>query len=125
MLRHSGWPLNQGTTAPLVLVQIYAAHIRHLDLIPVWSSSDELGLGSPVLLFYHRAFFYIAGFISVFGLGLKASVVLTVAYVSRNRCLRNASFAQSGHGQQASVHGGLTGVSIYELCVHGLVGSSG
>src|ERR1700729_3655032 len=76
VLRHSGWPLNQGATAPLLLVQIYAAHIRHLDLIPVWSSSDELGLGSPVLLFYHRAFFYFAGLISVlFGLGLKTSVV--------------------------------------------------
>ena len=80
VLRHSGWPLNQGTTAPLLLVQIYAAHIRHLDLIPVWSSSDELGLGTPVLLFYHRAFFYLAGLISVlFGLGLKTSVVLTIA----------------------------------------------
>ena len=80
VLRHSGWPLNQGATAPLLLVQIYAAHIRHLDLIPVWSSSDELGMGSPVLLFYHRAFFYFAGLISVlFGLGLKTSVVLTIA----------------------------------------------
>ena len=79
VLRHSGWPLNQGGTAPLLLVQMYAAHIRHLDLIPVWSSSDEFGLGSPVLLFYHRAFFYIAGLISVFGPGLKTSVVLTIA----------------------------------------------
>ena len=79
VLLHAGWPLNQGTTAPLLLVQMYAAHIRHLDLIPVWSSSDELGLGSPVFLLYHRAFFYLAGTLSLFGFGLKASVVLTVA----------------------------------------------
>ena len=79
VLRRSGWPLNQGTAAPLLLVQIYAAHFRHLDFLPVWSSSDGIGMGSPVLLYYQRTFFYIAGFIyAVFG-GLKASVVATIA----------------------------------------------
>src|SRR5450631_168508 len=50
VLRRSGWPLVQGTTAPLLLVQMYAAHIRHLDLLPVWSSTDGFGMGTPVLL---------------------------------------------------------------------------
>jgi hypothetical protein len=35
-------------------------------------------MGTPVLLFYHRAFFYLAGALSVLGLGLKASVVTTL-----------------------------------------------
>ena len=79
VLRRSGWPLNQGTTAPLLIVQMYAAHIRHLDLLPVWSSTDGIGMGSPVLLYYHRAFFYLAGMIyALFGVGLKTSVVLTI-----------------------------------------------
>ncbi len=80
VLRRSGWPLNQGSTAPLLLVQIYAAHFRHLDFLPVWSSSDGIGMGSPVLLYYHRAFFYIAGLIyALFGGALKASVIATIA----------------------------------------------
>ena len=80
VLVRSGWPLNQGTTAPLLLVQIYAAHIRHLDFFPVWSSSDGIGMGSPVLLYYHRLFFSVAGLIyAVVGRGLKQSVVATIA----------------------------------------------
>jgi hypothetical protein len=79
VLRRSGWPLVQGTTAPLLLVQMYAAHIRHLDLFPVWSSTDGFGMGTPVLLGYHRTFFYVAGVFSALGLGLKASVVTTIA----------------------------------------------
>jgi hypothetical protein len=78
VLLRSGWPLNYATPAPLLLVQMYAAHFRHLDFFPVWSSSDGDGMGSPVLLFYHRVFFYIAGaFFAVFG-NLKLSVVATI-----------------------------------------------
>jgi hypothetical protein len=45
VLTRSGWPLNEGSTAPLLLVQIYAAHFRHLDFFPIWSSSDGIGMG--------------------------------------------------------------------------------
>ncbi len=80
VLRRSGWPLNQGSTAPLLLVQMYAAHLRHFDLVPVWSSTDGIGLGTPVLLYYHRAFFYVAGLIDVLvGGHLKFSVETTLA----------------------------------------------
>ena len=73
-LPRSGWPLNQGTTGPLLLVQMYTAHFRHLDFFPVWSSSDGIGMGTPILLYYHRLFFYIAGLIYlVAGHGLKES----------------------------------------------------
>jgi hypothetical protein len=58
---------------------MYAAHLRHLDLLPVWSSSDGIGMGTPILLYYHHAFFYLAGAVSLLGLGLKASVVTTTA----------------------------------------------
>jgi hypothetical protein len=59
---------------------MHAAHVRHLDVLLVWSSSDGIGLGSPVLLYYHRAFFTLAGLIDViFGGSLKAAVVATIA----------------------------------------------
>jgi len=36
-------------------------------------------MGSPVLLYYHRDFFYIAGLIYALFDGLKASVVATIS----------------------------------------------
>ena len=42
-------------------------------------AATGLGMGSPVLLYYQRTFFYVAGFIyALFG-GLKFSVVITIA----------------------------------------------
>jgi hypothetical protein len=78
--RRSGWPIGQAFNNELILVQLYAAHFRHLDFFPVWSSSDGLGLGTPVLLFYQKAFFYVSGFILIlFGGALKATLVVTIA----------------------------------------------
>jgi hypothetical protein len=78
--RSSGWPIGDAFTEELVLVRLYAAHFRHLDFFPVWSSSDALGLGSPVLLYYQKAFFYLAGLIYIlFGGALKPTLVVTVA----------------------------------------------
>ncbi len=79
VLFRTGWPLNQGSTGPLLLVQMYAAHFRHLDFLPVWSSSDGVGLGSPVLLYYHHLFFAVAGLLVVLGVGLKPAVVGALA----------------------------------------------
>lgn len=79
VLSRSGWPLNEGSTAPLLLVQIYAAHFRHLDFFPVWSSSDGIGMGTPVVLYYHRTFYYVAGLIYLLSGGhLKFAVVATI-----------------------------------------------
>ncbi len=78
--RRSGWPIGQAFYNQLILVQLYAAHFRHLDLFPVWSSSDGLGLGTPVLLYYQKAFFYVSGFIYILlGGSMKPTLVLTIA----------------------------------------------
>jgi hypothetical protein len=78
--RGSGWPIGAAFNNELILVPIYAAHFRHLDFFPVWSSSDGLGLGTPVLLFYHKAFFYVAGFIFILcGGALKQTLIISIA----------------------------------------------
>jgi hypothetical protein len=62
------------------LVQIYAAHFRHGDFFPVWSSSDAFGMGSPTPLFYHKAFFIVGGALFVvLGGALKTTLLLTLA----------------------------------------------
>lgn len=61
-------------------MQIYAAHFRHGDFLPVWSSSDAFGMGSTVLLYYHRVFFTVAGVILIVLDGaLKPTLVATLA----------------------------------------------
>ena len=78
--RRSGWPIGQAFTEELILVPIYAAHFRHLDFFPVWSSSDGLGLGTPVLLYYQKAFFYVSGAIYILlGGALKPTLIATIA----------------------------------------------
>jgi len=77
--RRSGWPIGQAFNNELILVQLYAAHFRHLDLFPVWSSTDGLGLGTPVLLFYQKAFFYVSGpLLILFGGSLKPALVVSI-----------------------------------------------
>ena len=77
--RRSGWPLGGQFFNELILVPLYAAHFRHLDFFPVWSSTDGLGLGTPVLLFYQKAFFYVSGVIYILlGGELKPTLVLSV-----------------------------------------------
>ena len=58
VFRLAGWPIGQAFGNYLLLVRIYAVHFRHLDFFPVWSSSDAYGMGTPVLLYYHKTYFY-------------------------------------------------------------------
>jgi hypothetical protein len=77
--RRPGWPTGQLLADPTI-VQMYAAHFRHGDFLPVWSSSDAFGMGSPVLLYYHRVFFTMAGVIFIVLDGaLKPTLMATVA----------------------------------------------
>jgi hypothetical protein len=76
--RRSGWPIGQAFNNELILVRLYAAHFRHLDFFPVWSSSDGLGLGTPALVFYQKAFFYVAGALLILFGSLKPALVATL-----------------------------------------------
>jgi hypothetical protein len=53
--------LGQAFNNELILVHIYSAHFRRLDFVPVWSSSDGVGLGSPILLSYQKGDFLWVG----------------------------------------------------------------
>ena len=77
--RRPGWFTGQTPPDPL-LVQIYAAHFRHGDFFPVWSSSDAYGMGSPAPLFYEPAFFMVGGLVFIIlGGALKATMISTIA----------------------------------------------
>ena len=77
--RRSGWSTGQTPPDPY-LVQIYAAHFRHGDFFPVWSSSDAYGMGSPAPLFYEPLFFMVGGLVYIIlGGALKATMIITIA----------------------------------------------
>jgi hypothetical protein len=76
--RRAGYPLGSAGDVDLALTQIYATHLRHGDFFPIWSSGDAYGLGSPVLLFYQKAFFYVSGPLFMVLGNLKVSLVLTI-----------------------------------------------
>jgi hypothetical protein len=59
------------------MTQIYAAHLRHADLFPIWSSTDAFGFGTPILLYYSKLFYYISGPIFILIGNMKASLVLS------------------------------------------------
>ncbi len=78
--RRPGWPVGQTFGQDPLLVQIYAAHYRHGDFLPVWSSSDAYGFGTPVPLFYHKAFFVVGATVYLLlGGALKPTLVITLA----------------------------------------------
>ena len=76
---HAGWPAAHEGLAFKFRTEVYAAHMRHGDLFPLWSSGDAFGMGTPLPLFYHKAFYLVSGpLLLLFG-NVKAAVVGAIA----------------------------------------------
>jgi hypothetical protein len=75
---HPGWPYNHDGCAAVDRTYIYAAHFKQRDLIPIWSSNDGFGMGTPLPLFYHKLFYYPSGMLCALTGNMKASLVLTL-----------------------------------------------
>ena len=54
------WPTNHEGPAFAQRTLVYAEHLRRGDLLPIWTSADVSGYGSPMPLFYHRLFYLLA-----------------------------------------------------------------
>ena len=68
-----GWPMNHETWGIAQRTQIYASHWAGADLVPIWSSTDNLGFGSRFPLFYHRLFYLVAALLALMLGSLKAA----------------------------------------------------
>ena len=74
-----GWPMNHETWTFAQRTHIYARHWAVADILPIWSSADNMGFGSPQPLFYHRLFYLVAGPLAlVFG-SLKTADAVAIA----------------------------------------------
>lgn len=74
----AGWPLNHEMLAFAIRTQIYAQHYSFFDFLPVWSSLDNEGFGSPQPVLYHKLFYAVSA--SLFGLtgNMKAALEMAI-----------------------------------------------
>ena len=79
VLRHSGWPHNHEGLSFMSRSEIYADHFKRGDLLPIWSSNDAYGMGSPLPLFYQKIFYYMSGTVLFVTGSLKFSIVSSLA----------------------------------------------
>ena len=76
--RGEGWPLGHDGTSFAQRTLVYARHMATFDLLPVWSSSDAAGFGSPMPLMYHKLFYLVAAPLSMILPTTKAADIVTV-----------------------------------------------
>src|SRR4051794_14233030 len=60
---------------------VYARHLQQFDLVPIWSSADASGFGSPMPLFYHRLFYLLAAPLLLVTASAKSATLVTLAIV--------------------------------------------
>jgi len=73
-----GWPQNHEFNSFVQRTQIYAAHYRFHDFLPIWSSIDNKGFGSPQPLLYHRLFYAVAGAFAIITVSIKPALILAI-----------------------------------------------
>lgn len=72
------WPENHEYVSFLLRTRVFAEHIGMGDLLPVWSTMDNLALGSPFPLLYHKLFYLVSGSLNALGLSEKNAVMLSL-----------------------------------------------
>lgn len=77
--REGGWPYGHEGPAFGQRIAIYAAHFRAWDLLPLWTSVDNGGFGSPMPLFYHRLFYLFAAPLYLLSGSAKLATLITLA----------------------------------------------
>ena len=73
-----GWPMNHEHQQFFIRTYIWADHIRLGDILPIWSSSDAYGYGTPLPLYYQKIFHIVnAGLFILLG-SVKLATVATL-----------------------------------------------
>lgn len=78
LLRFDTWPSNHENKMFFLRTMIYADHISAGDFFPVWSSVDNSGYGSPILLLYHKLYYYVAGTIQHLTGDVRTSTITSI-----------------------------------------------
>jgi hypothetical protein len=73
-----GFPPNHEDDTFVLRTMVYAKHFQFSDLVPVWSSSDNFGMGSPLPSLYHRLFYIVSGFVYAVTNNSKVAIALSL-----------------------------------------------
>lgn len=122
VLAHDSWPLNHEMHTFFVRTRIYADHLQHGDLIPVWSGADNWNLGSPQPALYHRLFYLGSGALTLLVGDVRGAVVLavwTLLVIGAIGLLRAARWM--GTSMPVSVLAGITLIFANYTCTEWLV----
>ena len=74
-----GFPPNHEDETFVLRTMVYAKHFRFGDVIPVWATSDNFGMGSPLPSLYHRLFYIVSGL--VYAITSNAKISIAVALI--------------------------------------------
>lgn len=73
-----GWPLNHELLGFAIRTQVYAQHYSFFDFLPIWSSVDNEGFGSPLPLFYHKLFYVVSALLLNLTGVMKTALVIAI-----------------------------------------------
>ena len=74
------WPHNHEMDSFIMWTLLYAAHQTKLDLLPIWSMSDNYFFGGPSPLLYHKVFYFISAFFQNLFNNNQLSIILSVLF---------------------------------------------
>ena len=98
-LSAGGWPFNHEFLSFVSRSEVFARHFAAGDWLPVWSTLDNFGFGSPQPIFYHKLFDDVSGLILWLTGSAKAALAgavvgfLALGLVGIYRCLRDQGLA--------------------------------
>jgi len=75
-----GWPKNHEINAFALRTRVYAEHYRLHDLVPLWSSTDNNGLGSAMPALYHKLFYLFSGPLFLLTGKMKIALLLPILF---------------------------------------------
>ncbi|OGS95886.1 MAG: hypothetical protein A3H31_00455 [Gallionellales bacterium RIFCSPLOWO2_02_FULL_57_47] len=105
----AGWPLNHELNMFAQRTQIYAQHYSFLDFLPIWSSVDNEGFGSPQPLFYHKLFYVVSASLLNFTGAMKAALVMAILiFLVAGAFGMYCTLRALGASRDAGVAGGLS-----------------
>ncbi|MEI6561045.1 MAG: hypothetical protein WCO68_03055 [Verrucomicrobiota bacterium] len=75
-----GWPKNHEINAFALRTRVYEQHYRLHDFVPLWSSTDNHGLGSAMPSLYHKLFYLFSGPLFLLTGKMKIALVLPILF---------------------------------------------
>jgi hypothetical protein len=71
----TGWPTNHESLSWGLRTLVYVRHFAWFDLLPIWSTADGWGFGSPQPLLYLKLFYLVAAVLATVSGSLKVGLV--------------------------------------------------